>query len=616
MLLLIIKKHYFLQEVIRMKIIKRTIHILRINLKEILLFEILYRLAAGILFFSLFTRGMSLAIKVSGYSYLTTKNIGLFLLRPFTILALLVVLGIGVVLLVIEFASLLAVFQAGERCEKLPAHQIFIRGIKICRFYFRNGNLPSIGMNIVLMLVFQLVLLSKGVSHIKPISDLVKNIGQSVWGSALVLLFVLMVIFLFLPGLFTIHFELLNNKTGKEAWKESWHLVSRHTFSATCSILCLNVALYLIFRLVLILCAVFATLIIYHFVSKSIALALLLTTYGWMEIVILLVASILNSMYNTAFLTGLYYTYRDMEGMAPELLVLEEKKKDKKAIKTRNILLAVCALFFCVILYDVVENGIRFAKEAFVETSITAHRGSSVEAPENTLPAIELAIEQMADYVEIDVQESKDGELILLHDKSFRRTCGVNSSPRDMTLLEIKQLNAAFYMEGYKSTEVPTLNEVLELCKDKIYLNIELKSNGNNGNLPEKTVELVKEYNMEKQCVFTSTNLVFLKKIKELNKELKTGYILSNAIGEFYKNDAVDFFSLNSALVNEHNMALIHEKGQEVHAWTVNSRAEMERLKFLGVDNIITDYPVLAREILYREEDTENFLEFLTEVLK
>ena len=98
-----------------MKIIKRTIHILCINLKEILLFEILYRLAAGILFFSLFTRGMSLAIKVSGYSYLTTKNIGLFLLRPFTILALLVVLGVGVVLLVIEFASLLAVFQAGER---------------------------------------------------------------------------------------------------------------------------------------------------------------------------------------------------------------------------------------------------------------------------------------------------------------------------------------------------------------------------------------------------------------------------------------------------------------------------------------------------------------------
>ena len=68
--------------------------------------------------------------------------------------------------------------------------------------------------------------------------------------------------------------------------------------------------------------------------------------------------------------------------------------------------------------------------------------------------------------------------------------------------------------------------------------------------------------------------------------------------------------------MNEHNMALIHENGQEVHAWTVNSRAEMERLKFLGVDNIITDYPVLAREILYREEDTENFLEFLTEVLK
>lgn len=272
-------------------------------------------------------------------------------------------------------------------------------------------------------------------------------------------------------------------------------------------------------------------------------------------------------------------------------------------------------LIFFAFLYDVVENGIQLAKNVLVETEITAHRGSSMEAPENTLFAVQLAIEQMADYVEIDVQLSKDGEVILLHDKNFKRTCNDGRSPWNMTLEEIKKLNAAAYMPGHERAYVPTLREVLEYCKDKVNLNIELKNNGHDDELPYKVSDLVREYNMENQCVYTSTSLPFLEQMKELDEKSKIGYILSTAYGDFSQNERVDFFSISSSLLNEKNITQIHETGREIHAWTVNTKTEIERMKYLHVDNIITDYPVLVREILYREEDTENFFEFLMTVL-
>ena len=150
-----------------MKIIKRTIQILGINLKEIFLFEILYRLTTGVMFLSLFTRGMALAIQYSGYSYLTTKNIGMFLVKPVTVLVMLVILGVGILFLLVETSALLAAFQAGEKCERLTTNRIFVRGIIRCRYYLKVKNFYCIGFNLLLQLVFQYVLLIKSVTHIK-----------------------------------------------------------------------------------------------------------------------------------------------------------------------------------------------------------------------------------------------------------------------------------------------------------------------------------------------------------------------------------------------------------------------------------------------------------------
>ena len=101
-----------------------------------------------------------------------------------------------------------------------------------------------------------------------------------------------------------------------------------------------------------------------------------------------------------------------------------------------------------------------------------------------------------------------------------------------------------------------------------------------------------------------------------IRDRLRTGYIISAAYGNFYSSEAVDFISVRSSFVDERLVENVHSQGKAVHVWTVNQKGEIERLRLLGVDNIITDYPILAREIIYREEATETLLEYLHMVFR
>mgnify|MGYP003086694533 FL=1 len=127
---------------------------------------------------------------------------------------------------------------------------------------------------------------------------------------------------------------------------------------------------------------------------------------------------------------------------------------------------------------------------------------------------------------------------------------------------------------------------------------------------------MIRDREMQEQCVITSVKLDYLVRVKEADPDLHTGYILPAAYGRYYDNDAFDFISLRSSFVTLGLVENAHEKGKAVHVWTVNKKSEIEQMKVLGVDNIITDYPALAREVLYREEATESLMEYLKMVLR
>lgn len=237
---------------------------------------------------------------------------------------------------------------------------------------------------------------------------------------------------------------------------------------------------------------------------------------------------------------------------------------------------------------------------------VVAHRGGSRRAPENTLAAIWKAIEVHADLSEIDVQETSDGKVVLLHDNDLRRVAGVDKRIWEVSYDEIKGLDVgSWFSPDYKGERIPTLAEVLDVAKGRIRLNIEIKSNEHNPTLPEKVVRLVEEKGLVSECVISSFNYEWLPRVKRLNSKLRVGYITGEPVGDISRLD-VDFLSLQAKLVTEELVRSARRKKKEVHVWTVNDPKQMARLIDLGVDGIITDVPDVAVTMLEERATLSN----------
>jgi len=251
--------------------------------------------------------------------------------------------------------------------------------------------------------------------------------------------------------------------------------------------------------------------------------------------------------------------------------------------------------------------------------AVTAHRGSSKDAPENSLSAIRRAIEDGADFAEIDVQETADGVVVLLHDTDLMRIAGVNKKIWQLPYSEIKALDAgSWFSPDFRGEHIPTLAEALELARNKIKLNIELKFNGQNKQLVGSVVQIIRDHDFDAQCVVTSLNYDELKKVEKLNPDLKTGFIIAKSIGNMFRVD-FDFLSLAAGMVNADVVAAARKRKMGVHVWTVNRPDGMSYFINLGVDNIITDYPAKLVAVINERaalNDVEKLLLAAADILK
>ena len=161
---------------------------------------------------------------------------------------------------------------------------------------------------------------------------------------------------------------------------------------------------------------------------------------------------------------------------------------------------------FCFLYYGI-YNGALLAERPLSPVQIYCHRGLSSEAPENSLEAIDLAISSLSDGVEIDVQETKDGVVIVCHDASLKRIAGKKINIADVTYEELKQYDISYYFsKDHEFTYIPTLEEVMSLVKGRAHLLIELKRNSASADLAAKVVGLIEQYEMEYQCSIQSSD--------------------------------------------------------------------------------------------------------------
>lgn len=237
---------------------------------------------------------------------------------------------------------------------------------------------------------------------------------------------------------------------------------------------------------------------------------------------------------------------------------------------------------------------------------VTAHRGVSVSAPENTIPAFKLSIQKGAEYAELDVQMTKDGVAVLTHDTNLRRCTGLNANVYDLTYAEVRELDAGkFFSVRFAGTKIPTLDEVLRLCKGRIKLNIEIKPSEKTPTLEAEVVRLIQKYGFEEDCTVTSKSRETLAKVKSLEPRIRTGLITTLGFLTFQDGKEIDFFSIDNSAITVLTVWQAHLRGKTVSAWTVDQEEDIERMIRLGVDDIITNDPERVQQALRSRQKIE-----------
>lgn len=237
---------------------------------------------------------------------------------------------------------------------------------------------------------------------------------------------------------------------------------------------------------------------------------------------------------------------------------------------------------------------------------IFAHRGASKVAPENTLPAFEAAVRLGADGVELDVQYSSDGGLMIFHNPTLDKTSNGTGRITAHTLDELRKLDAGSWLgPEFIGTRIPTLDEVLDLLKGKLLINIELKAfSATSKQLGVDVVQAVRNHGMAEQVVISSFNPFALRAARQAGPEIEGALLLSPDLPGWTRWDIIRKHSRAQGLhpelvmVDAAYMARARTLGLPVRVWTVNEEADMHRMGDLRVDAFITDLPDVALRVL------------------
>ena len=240
----------------------------------------------------------------------------------------------------------------------------------------------------------------------------------------------------------------------------------------------------------------------------------------------------------------------------------------------------------------------------FIDVPIViAHRGASGEAPENTLAAFKLAVEQGCDAIELDIHLAADGQIVVCHDDSIGRTTTGKGVIREMTSQQLKQADAGVKFGGqFAGERIPLLEEVFDLVPQEIMLNIEIKS-GFDRRIESTLLELLDRKKRLDNVVVSSFNHKSLRLLKQLEPRVKIGLLYAadfanhRRIAEAME---VDVYSLHPdyRLIQREDIADAVAHGLKVFPYTINDEMDMRQAVQNGASGIITDYPGKLKQLL------------------
>ena len=582
-----------------MKKIRTVLSLLRFNARSLILFELFYKLvsAAAIPLFKLCFTGV---MHATGHRYITGDNLSAFLKHPMTIVFLIVLLFILTIWSMIDIQTVIVILDCSRRKEKTTIAPALRHALKNSPRIFLPGNLLLV-LNVLLLIPFLNIGLSTGLAGSVSIPEFIMNvIRKKPLYHVLFFAVLVLIIFFAVRWIYAFHFFTLEGCSFRHAQKKSIALGKKKHLRNLLTLLLLQAALFALFAAAA-LAGILVILLLWKLLGAKAAFSIL-TSVIVVFLGILAVAVMALSMpAGYAVISAMYYDHLEAAGAEPASPALEAsapKKMRPAARACLAVILAAAVTACAVYTYGVSRGKYSLQIEHAITTQVTAHRGASSSYPENTMAAFRGAYEQGADWIELDVQQSADGVIFIMHDTNFLRTCGVNKNTWEVPWDEIRTYDAGKrFSKKFAGEPVPLLSDAIDYAKlAGIRLNIELKPTGHETDFEKSVVDIVREANFEGDCIITSQNYSVLERVKAYDEEIRTAYVMNVALGRIEELSAADDFSLKETFVTAALVKRMHNLGKTVLVWTVNTSRNMDKMIDLGVDNVITDRVVLAKE--------------------
>ncbi|PCK22328.1 glycerophosphodiester phosphodiesterase [Bacillus pumilus] len=229
---------------------------------------------------------------------------------------------------------------------------------------------------------------------------------------------------------------------------------------------------------------------------------------------------------------------------------------------------------------------------------IIAHRGSSSTAPENTIAAFDLAVQQGADYIELDIQLTMDQHVAVIHDDTVDRTTDGSGPVRNYTLDQLKKLDAgSWFDERYAKERIPTLQEILERYSQRIGILIEIKHPKRQIGIEKAVVDIINRFSYSRHIMVQSFDDTALQRIKADAPSLRTAFIMKPSALKLTKrklavySSFADCLNMKKTMINRWWIDRIHSFGMDVFIWTVKDQKTANRIKKYPIDGVVTDHP-------------------------
>ena len=581
--------------------------------KPLILFEILWKLVTLLVIAPACAGLIQLAIHLAKLKYLTTSNLLQFLRSPWTILLLAVLLLLAALYTLFEIAAVCTCFRQ-SRFQKVRTTlgRMVRSGLQSVLHFFRGGG-PFLVLHLLVLIPLMQFSATSGIFTAMGIPDFLayymtkKEFLLPIYVAAIILCCLLSVRWVFSSVLFT-----QNQCSYRSARATSVQLVRGRFWQTFFSVLVWNCCYFAALLVFLCMITVVVLMVIRATGSNDLIMSQAMRILKLLIQIVLWSFSFFATPICMAHLTALLEKrcVQMPEVVLPESVPLS---RSAKPFRRSTAVLTACCFTVAALglnlsyVYSVFTGKANFRLALFQNPTVMAHRGLSADAPENTLYAFSDAISVGADFIELDVQQTRDGVLVVMHDSNLKRTTGVNKDIWDVDYADIQNLDAGSWFDpAYANARIPTLEETLQFVDKRAKLNIEIKPTKHGSDTLEQDVaELITQYQYTDACYVTSFSYGSLKKVKEANPEIRTGYLMSVAYGQFYSLKYADAFSLNKVFVTSQVVNAAHQQGKQIFAWTVNGMSEVRSLCNLHVDSIITDDPVMVQNVISRDSTGE-----------